>query len=254
MDLINFQNGYEIFEVEDKVQLNKLRIDLVTEIKKIFKINEDDPEKVLNNFHHFIKDISSDNLNKKRIELIKKINRNNKIGNLIFELFRKKIINLFGQDILIQKNINIVIQSPNDPNPSEIHRDAPLNSSYEIVVWIPLVDCYKTKSMYILDFNQTNKALKFLEKNKKNWSKFEQYAKKNSKNPKVDYGNALFFHAGLFHGSNINKEKETRISLNVRFKNLFSPTGLKNQLQYYRPLNISNITKFGAEIDSKEKL
>ena len=89
MDLINFQNGYEIFEVEDKVQLNKLRIDLVTEIKKIFKINEDDPEKVLNNFHHFIKDISSDNLNKKRIELIKKINRNNKIGNLIFELFRK---------------------------------------------------------------------------------------------------------------------------------------------------------------------
>lgn len=254
MDLINFQNGYEIFEVEDKVQLNKLRIDLVTEIKKIFKINEDDPEKVLNNFHHFIKDISSDNLNKKRIELIKKINRNNKISNLIFELFRNKIINLFGQDILIQKNINIVIQSPNDPNPSEIHRDAPLNSSYEIVVWIPLVDCYKTKSMYILDFNQTNKALKFLEKNKKNWSKFEQYAKKNSKNPKVDYGNALFFHAGLFHGSNINKEKETRISLNVRFKNLFSPTGLKNQLQYYRPLNISNITKFGAEIDSKEKL
>ena len=54
--------------------------------------------------------------------------------------------------------------------------------------------------MYILDFNQTNKALKFLEKIKKNWSKFEQYAKKNSKNPKVDYGNGLFFHAGLFHG------------------------------------------------------
>ena len=53
--------------------------------------------------------------------------------------------------------------------------------------------------------------------------------------------------------SHINKEKETRISLNVRFKNLFSPTGLKNQLQYYRPLNISNITKFGAQIDSKEK-
>ena len=53
------------------VKLNKLRIDLVKEIKKIFKINEDDPEKVLNNFHHFIKDVSSDNLIKKRIELIK---------------------------------------------------------------------------------------------------------------------------------------------------------------------------------------
>ena len=109
MDLINFQNGYEIFEVEDMVKLNKLRIDLVKEIKKIFKINEDNPEKVLNKLHQFIKEISADNLNKKRIELIKKINRNNKISNLIFELFRKKIINLFGQDILIQKNILILI-------------------------------------------------------------------------------------------------------------------------------------------------
>ena len=31
--------------------------------------------------------------------------------------------------------------------------------------------------------------------------------------------------------------------------NLFSPTGLKNQLQYYRPLNISNITKFDIFYD-----
>ena len=54
------------------------------------------------------------------------------------------------------------------------------------------------------------------------------------------------------HGSDINKEKETRISLNLRFKNLFSPSGLKNQLQYYRPINISNITKIGAKIDSEE--
>ncbi len=253
MDLINFESGYEIFEVEDKTKLDKLRIDLVKEIKKIFKINENNPETVLNNLHHYIKNIPSDKLNKKRIELINKLNKNNKYGNTIFDLFRNKIINLFGQDILIQKNINIVIQSPNDQNPSEIHRDAPLNSSYEIVVWIPLVNCYKSKSMYILDFDKTNKALKFLQKNKLKWNRFEQYAKKISKNPKVDYGTALFFHAGLLHGSNINKEKETRISLNVRFKNLFSPTGLKNQLQYYRPLNISNITKFGAQIDSKEK-
>ena len=173
---------------------------------------------------------------------------------MFFELVKDKIINLFGQDILIQKNISLVIQIPKNQNPSEIHRDAPLNSSYEVVVWIPLVDCYKTKSMYILDFEKTNKALNFLSKNKSNWKKFEDYSKKLSKNPKVDYGEVLVFHAGLLHGSNINKENGTRVSLNVRFKNLFSPTGLKNQLQYYRPLNISNITKFGAKIDSKEKL
>ena len=64
------------------------------------------------------------------------------------------------------------------------HRDAPLNSSYEIVIWIPLVDCYKTKSMYILNFDKTNRALNFLKKNKMKWSKFEQYAKKKFKKSK----------------------------------------------------------------------
>ena len=56
---------------------------------------------------------------------------------------------------------------PNDPNPSEIHRDAPLNSAYEIVAWVPLVDCYKSKAMYILDYPSTKKSLGFLKKNTK---------------------------------------------------------------------------------------
>ena len=253
MNLHNFNNGYEIFDVQNKAKLENLRKKIVFDLRKLFKIKEKNPNLVLNNFHLYNKKISDKKLNSLRVDLIKKINRDNSLGDMIFDLFRNNIVNLFGQDILIQKNINLVIQKPNDKNPSEIHRDAPQNSSYEVVVWIPLVDCYSTKSMYILDYKSTNRALNFLQKNKNQWKEFEKFSKKISKNPKVNYGQALFFHSGLLHGSNINKENETRISLNIRFKNLFSPTGLKNQLQYYRPLNISNITKFGAQLDSKEK-
>ena len=248
----SFKNGYEIYKIEDLALLNKVRNKIYLKFRKIFDLKEKNPEIGFNNFHKLINKQSKKKINEKRLKLIAEINNISNLGELIFNLFSKEIINLFGSDILIQKNINLVIQMPNDPNPSEIHRDAPLNSSYEIVLWLPLVNCFNSKAMYLLDYESTKKSIKFLKDNKSNWIKFEKKSKKISKNPPVNFGEALLFHSGLLHGSDINKEKETRISLNLRFKNLFSPSGLKNQLQYYRPINISNITKIGAKIDSEE--
>lgn len=248
-----FTNGYEIFDTNNIENLDKLRNEIYRKFKNIFGLKERNPSIGFNKFHKLIKKSSKDNLNLKRVKLIQEINKNKKLGDFIFHLFEDQIIKLFGSDILVQKNINLVIQMPNDQNPSEIHRDAPLNSSYEVVLWLPLVDCYSSKAMYILDIKSTEKSIKYLKNNKLKWNNFENFSMSLSKNPEVNYGQALMFHSGLLHGSNINKEDETRISLNLRFKNLFSPSGLKNQLQYYRPINISNITKIGARIDSKEK-
>ena len=39
-------------------------------------------------------------------------------------------------------------------------------SPYDIVVWIPLVNCYKTKSMFILSPNNTQNLVKNLENTK----------------------------------------------------------------------------------------
>ena len=36
------------------------------------------------------------------------------------------------------------------------------DSPFEVVVWIPLVDCYKTKTMYILPPKHYNKVEKIL--------------------------------------------------------------------------------------------
>ena len=65
----------------------------------------------------------------------------------------------------------------------------------------------------------------------------------------VKYGEGLFFSTAILHGSNINEEKETRFSLNIRFKNIFSPSGLKNQLQFFNKLQVSDLTEIGSNIE-----
>ena len=90
-----------------------------------------------------------------------------------------------------------------------------------------------------IGFKSTKKSLKFLKDNSKDWKKFENYSKYLRSNPKVKFGQGLFFSSCLIHGSDINIEKETRISLNIRFKSLFSPAGKKNQLQYFKSLKLT---------------
>ena len=66
--------------------------------------------------------------------------------------------------------MNLVIQKPDDVNQVTLHRDAPPNSPYEIVVWVPLTKVFKTKNMYILEKKETIKLLnnlRVLKKNKK---------------------------------------------------------------------------------------
>ncbi len=246
----NFYNGYEIYQSKNKKLLVKLRKDIYQEIKKIFKLKEKNPEKGLNYFHKIVGKLSDKDLNSKRKQLISNVTKKINFGEIIFKSFEEFLLNNLGPDIIVQKNCNIVIQMPNDPNPSEIHRDAPLNSAYEIVAWIPLVDCYRSKAMYILDFPSTKKSLEFLRKNTKNWDKFEVYSKKLRSNPKVKFGQGLFFSSCLIHGSDINREKETRVSLNIRFKSLFSPAGKKNQLQYFKSLKLSNISNIGIDFEA----
>ena len=246
------KNGLKIHKTKNINLLNELRDEIYLHTKKIFNIKEKNAELGLNYFHKYTKKLNDAALNEKRIKLIKTITNECNAGEKIFKIFEKQLLSYLGPDILVQKSCNLVLQKPGDGNPSEIHRDAPLNSPYEIVLWLPLVNCYKTKSMYILDIKKTKDALKYLNKNKNNWDNFEQYAKKLSSNPSVNYGNGLFFFTGLIHGSEINNEDETRVSLNIRYKNLFTPSGMKNQLQFFKALQISDLARMGAELEVEE--
>jgi sporadic carbohydrate cluster 2OG-Fe(II) oxygenase len=250
-----FSQGYAIVEADDKGCLDQLRSDIYQHMVDTFGVNSSqDPENGLNNFHNYIDSLTAVDVNSLRLDLIQKISSEINFSEMIYRAFEKNIKALLGPDILAQKGCNIVIQPPGDPNPSEVHRDAPLNSPYEIVVWVPFVDCYDTKAMYLLESDATEIALEYLKENSEDWDKFEEYCKSKAIRPSVPYGSALIFFTGLLHGSEINQEDETRVSINIRYKNLFAPSGLKNQLQFFKLLRNSPLSRLGSKLELKELL
>ena len=88
----------------------------------------------------------------------------------------------------------------------------------------------QTKSKTIMQiFNKYRDKFKFLE---------------------VKFGEILIFTPILLHGNVVNKTKETRISLNCRFKSLLSPYDVfskthRNIPHFYKPLNIKPLTSIG---------
>ena len=118
------------------------------------------------------------------------------------------------------------------------------DSPFEVVVWLPLVDCFSTKSMYLLP----PKAADNLSDD------FKLYAQGNSeelfsaiKNDvnwiKINYGEVLIFNQAYPHGNRANKESETRWSMNCRFKGLFTPYKDKKIGEFFEPITLRPVTK-----------
>lgn len=248
----SFEKGFVVVDADEPRHLKILRKEIFSIAKEVFQLPNTEPEEGFNYFHNNLNGMTLGTFNKLRVELIQRITSNCNVSELVFNAFERTLIQLLGPDILAQKNCNLVLQPPGDPNPSELHRDTPGNSPYELVVWVPLVDCFRTKAMYIVDITKTEKALDYLEANPTDWPSFERYTKSLAVNPDVPFGKGLIFHTGCLHGSEINEEQETRISLNMRYKNIFSPSGLKNQLQFFSPIRVSDVARLGSVLEARE--
>lgn len=244
--------GYGVFKADDMAPLDELRRQIFQKTCDVFGLTGDDPNEAFNNFHRL--SITGPKLNELRVKLIRDVTDSVDSGTLIFRAFRSTVEGLLGPDLLVQKNTNLVIQQPNDPNPSELHRDAPANSPYEIVMWLPLVDCYGTKAMYVLNREKTEASLAKLSANPENWDGFHDHCLAEGENLAVPYGSVLVFWTGLFHGSRVNREKETRFSLNMRFKSLFSPGGLKEPFEFFKIFQLSPVTRLGLDFQKTEAL
>ena len=252
-DLLKFfgEKGYAVFPANDIGPLRNLQLQIFERALAIFGGSSDDPEEYFNQFHKL--SISSTTLNEQRVKLIRECNSTIDSGKIIFEAFRGPILDLLGPDLLVQKNTNLVIQQPHDPNPTEMHRDAPANSPYEIVVWLPLVDCYKTKMMNVLDLSHTKKAAQEMNKGER-WESFVERCNQQAISPDVPFGTALIFWTALFHAAPVNVESETRWSLNMRYKNLFSPNGMKDPFEFFKIFKLSPLTQLGLAFEKEDKL
>ena len=198
-----------------------------------------------NSIHKFL---NVDDLNEFRLYMISSINEFKNFREFYFKISDRFLEILVGNELSMQKKLNLSIQMPNDNSSLlPIHADTwSGDSPFEIVVWLPLVDCFKTKTMFILppDYSQelekdffsgsiTDSDVLFKKiKNKVIWLK-------------VNYGEVLIFNQNLPHGNVVNTESETRWSMNCRFKGIFTPYNDKKIGEFFEPITLRAMSKIG---------
>lgn len=244
------KNGYVICS-SNKKSLNYIDTFFKKILRKLLKTNK----KIDYNFLHKFIDIK--NLNEFRLNLLYHINKDNFFKFHYFNLAKDQIYSLVGNELMMQKNINISIQFPNDDTSLlPVHSDVwSGDSPYEINLWVPLVNCYKTKSMYILSPKENIKLIHKM-KNKKYHSSEQIFKliKNKVKWLNVKKNAFLLFDQTMPHGNVVNKENETRISMNCRFKNVFSPYSDKKIGEYFVPITLRSMTEVGSRFKSPFKI
>ena len=241
------KNGFIIKKVESIKSLKFLESVIQDSLKKNLNIKKDI------NLNYIHKYIPLADLNEFRVKLIYDLNNNESAKLNYFNIAREHLYTIAGNELMMQRNINLSIQFPEDESSLlPVHSDVwSGDSPYEINLWIPLVNCYKTKSMYLLHqkkFSIFKKKIAYL----KNISSSKIYKKiSNDVNwIKINYGEFLLFNQSLPHGNIVNREKQTRWSLNCRFKNIFSPYADKKIGEFFIPITTRATTNIGINYKS----
>ena len=230
------EKGFIIREAANKDALNKIQkfvIDMLT-------------SKGGDSLDYAHKNISISELNDFRLDVINELNAQPWLREAYFNLAKPYLDILVGNELAMQSRVNLSIQLPEDDSSLlPVHADTwSGDSPFEVVVWLPLVNCFGTKSMYLLPPKAANNLS----------NKFKLHAQGNSeelfnaiKNDidwiKINYGEVLVFNQAYPHGNRINKESETRWSMNCRFKGLFTPYKDKKIGEFFEPITLRPVSK-----------
>jgi len=220
------------------------------------QLSDDDNEidSFLNNIHQLI---SVQQLNDLRLKVITEMNKAPWFREAYFKAARNILMDLVGNELAMQRRINLSIQLPNDDSSLlPVHADVWAGDSpYEIVLWIPLVDCYKTKSMYIADAEVDQKIqVDFGQFKDKSSEDLYQLIKNDVKFLDVPFGSVLLFSQNVMHGNRINLEPTTRWSMNCRFKSILTPYVGKKMGEFFEPIVVRPLTRLGLDYKLPEGL
>ena len=249
------RRGYIIRPVADQKALEWIRL-------KIFNLSKNndtndiptDVNYCLNNIHE---SITTGQLNDFRLKMIVGINAESGFREQYFNLARPYLDTLVGNELSMQLRINLSIQFPGDESSLlPVHADTwSGDSPFEVVAWIPLVDCYGSKSMYLLPPEQ-NKKLEntFSLRSDDSSEDLYQIISDEVQWLEVKYGELVIFNQALPHGNRVNTEHETRWSMNCRFKSVFTPYGDKKLGEFFEPVTLRAASKTGMDYKLPEIL
>jgi sporadic carbohydrate cluster 2OG-Fe(II) oxygenase len=197
----------------------------------------------LDNAH---KSISINELNDFRLDVIKEINAQPWLKEAYYHIAKPYLDILVGNELAIQSRVNLSIQFPEDDSSLlPVHADTwSGDSPFEVVVWLPLVNCFGTKSMYLLPPKAANNLSDDFKLHAQGNSEDLFNVIKNEVNwIKINYGEVLVFNQACPHGNRVNKENETRWSMNCRFKGLFTPYKDKKIGEFFEPITLRPVSK-----------
>jgi len=237
----------------NKEKLNSARLTIFEELNKVGALDLSSQEADLGQVHMFPA-FNPTNINSTRLSLINDLSSSFPTFNrMVASAFDEIISELIGPDVLIQKSINLVIQCPGDSQTSEPHRDFPANSAFELVLWVPFVDCPIGRSLYVCSAKKSFEIAGKLNSGKFNdLDRFRDDVLQSSEEVPVMYGEALLFMAPLFHGSEINRTDSTRITCNLRLKSLFTPHGMKSPYSFWDTYSTSPFTDMAIDFTISE--
>lgn len=238
--------GYVIAEVEDRPALDRIQMLVATIAAAFLNIPVSAaPGAFLDSIGE---EVNPDQLNELRLAIINSIAQTAWFRDAYFSCARSLVETLVGNELAMQRGVGFSIQLPGDDTSLlPLHSDAwSEDSPFEVVLWIPLVDVFRTKSMFILP-----------RKCEAQWrDRLPEYAGRGVASLYADmehelqwldvpYGKALIFTHTLMHGNHINREATARWSMNVRFKGLFTPYSDKRLGEFFEPITIRPASRVG---------
>lgn len=243
------EKGYVVSQVEDIGAFKAIQrfiVDIASE-KHLKKF--DIQSLLLNDLHHYVLPFE---INSFRLNILSSLNNQSWVRPAFYCLVRGLLDKLVGNELVMQNRLNLSIQMPGDTTSLlPVHSDTwSGDSPYEAVVWLPLVDCYRTKSMYILPPEKSQELYKnFSKLNVKNSESLYKLIEKDLQWIDIKEGEVLIFNQNLPHGNRVNEENETRWSINCRFKSIFSPYADKKIGEFFEPINIKAATRIGNDYE-----
>jgi len=240
------EHGYVVRLVDDQQALDELRRHVALLVCDYLQIQL--PNDIDGFLNHIERVVSPKKLNDVRLHTYRKMNAASWFRPTYFALARTTIETLVGNELAMQNRVNLSIQLPHDDSSLlAIHADAfGGETPFQVVAWLPLVHCYKTKSMFILPREKSEAIYAdFARYEGRGMDSLYRDVEKDVVWCDVPYGSVLVFSPNYLHGGIINEEPETRWSMNCRFTGLFTPyTGAEKKLgSYYLPITTRPVTK-----------
>jgi len=249
--------GHVVLPVEDRQGLKKLRDSIAAAAADYLgeaTPEGDDVDVFLNGIHE---KIDVPRLNDFRLKVIGAVSAMPWARRTYFNLARRALETIVGNELAMQRRLNLSIQLPGDDS-SLLHVHADVwdgDSPFEVVAWLPLVDCHDTKSMYLLPPGIARSLERdFSRFQGKSADTLHTVIKDDIAWLTVPYGSILLFSQNLMHGNEVNREAETRWSMNCRFKSLFSPYAGKRLGEFFEPISVRAATRLGMNYRFPEGL